>query len=321
MSENIGTRPANASDVGLIVQGTLIFLSACVAIVGYWVQGQLRAKERRREIDIARSEKLHQARLATVRKKITEFVGPAHFMLLTLNMTFFDLRTRGLAKFYKEEAEIQAKRIKEEDIGFGSFMKGKWNEMTAERFFGTEMMNKLKQEKDGPAACHFRKIVSRCFRKLLIPIAEMIKQNAGYLQEWESKEKFSELYPVAKGKGMERNRFLVQFVQFSIEMEAVVEDWDEGKNLDVFWTTQCPYPFQAGMYMIRMMTKLREMENEEGLASHVIADDFKNEKDKARLIKEVDGVGSGLRGRGKGAGEAGGKSSKYTTKIDMQKYT
>ena len=68
---------SNASDVGLIVQGTLIFFSAVVAVIGYYVQGQLRAKERRREIQINRTEKLHQARLDEVRKKISEFVGPA----------------------------------------------------------------------------------------------------------------------------------------------------------------------------------------------------------------------------------------------------
>ena len=66
----------NASDVGLIVQGTLIFLSAVVAVIGYYVQGQLRAKERRREIQINRTEKLHQARLDEVRKFLNLLVLP-----------------------------------------------------------------------------------------------------------------------------------------------------------------------------------------------------------------------------------------------------
>ena len=43
-----GSTSANASDVGLIVQGTLIFLSAIAAIVGYYVQGRLKSKERQR---------------------------------------------------------------------------------------------------------------------------------------------------------------------------------------------------------------------------------------------------------------------------------
>ena len=40
-------RTANADSLALIVQGTLIFLSAVVAVVGYFIQGQLRKKERR----------------------------------------------------------------------------------------------------------------------------------------------------------------------------------------------------------------------------------------------------------------------------------
>ena len=40
----------NASDIGLIVQGTLILLSAVVAVCGYYVQGRLKSKERIRPL-------------------------------------------------------------------------------------------------------------------------------------------------------------------------------------------------------------------------------------------------------------------------------
>ena len=291
---------SNASDVGLIVQGTLIFLSAVVAVIGYYVQGQLRAKERRREIQINRTEKLHQARLDKVRKKISEFVGPAHFMVLTLNSMLFDLRS-AMGKFYPEEAQIQSQRIKDEDLGFGSFMKGKWNAMTAEQFFGIEMMEKLKQEKDGDGARHFRIIISKCYRKLIIPVVDMINKYAGYLQEWESKESFFKLYPVAAGNGMGRNLFLIQLVQFSIEIEAVIDDWDAGKKLDTFWSTQSPYPFQVGMYLIRMMTLLREMENKEGLASHAISEEL--EEHNAQVIKKYDSSGASSKKVKQGGGD------------------
>ena len=37
----------NASDIGLIVQGILIFLSAVIGVVGYYVQGRLKSKEKK----------------------------------------------------------------------------------------------------------------------------------------------------------------------------------------------------------------------------------------------------------------------------------
>ena len=37
----------NASDWGLIIQGLLIFLSAIIGVVGYYVQGRLKSKEKK----------------------------------------------------------------------------------------------------------------------------------------------------------------------------------------------------------------------------------------------------------------------------------
>ena len=37
----------NASDIGLIVQGVLIFLSAVIGVIGYYVQGRMKSKEKK----------------------------------------------------------------------------------------------------------------------------------------------------------------------------------------------------------------------------------------------------------------------------------
>ena len=47
----------NASDIGLIVQGTLIFLSACIAVLGYAVQSRLSAKAHERQLRLEREER------------------------------------------------------------------------------------------------------------------------------------------------------------------------------------------------------------------------------------------------------------------------
>ena len=46
----------NASDVGLIVQGTLIFLSAVVGVLGYVIQSRLSQKEAARQLLIQQKE-------------------------------------------------------------------------------------------------------------------------------------------------------------------------------------------------------------------------------------------------------------------------
>ena len=70
-------RSANASDVGLIVQGSLIFLSAIVAILGYSVQAHFKKKERRHEMEEKHRDYLRKTQLDSLRIKMRTFVGPA----------------------------------------------------------------------------------------------------------------------------------------------------------------------------------------------------------------------------------------------------
>ena len=58
-------RSTNASDVGLIVQGSLILLSAIVALLGYSVQAKLKKKERRVEL-----EEQHRVEIKVYKQKV-----------------------------------------------------------------------------------------------------------------------------------------------------------------------------------------------------------------------------------------------------------
>ena len=64
---NVG---ANASDVGLIVQGTLIFLSAVVAVIGYLVQAKLARSAAAHDIQTARAERHKDARLQSLQNQL-----------------------------------------------------------------------------------------------------------------------------------------------------------------------------------------------------------------------------------------------------------
>ena len=76
----------NASDIGLIVQGTLIFLSAIVAVFGYIVQGKLKSKEQKREHEAQQALSLSNAKLDRVREQIRTFVGPAFSFAMSSHM-------------------------------------------------------------------------------------------------------------------------------------------------------------------------------------------------------------------------------------------
>ena len=74
---------ANASDVGLIVQGTLILLSSLVAVSGYFVQAKMRSRARERERATESQTKLNDLKLERVREKASVFIGPAAQMAMT----------------------------------------------------------------------------------------------------------------------------------------------------------------------------------------------------------------------------------------------
>ena len=137
------------------------------------------------------------------------------------------------------------------------------------------------------AAIHYRKIMAASFKKFAVPLGDLIEQYAGYLQEWQPLDEFKKTYPCAGS--LARNAFPIEFLQFRMEFGLVVADWEAGRNLHVLWTEQCDYPFQIAMYLIRMMTTLRERENEEGMASHAVVADGKLQTMNKSHIDHLDG--------------------------------
>ena len=63
-----------------IIQGVLIFLSACVAVVGHIVQSNLRAKERKQELRNKHEQYLRENDLKNTREQIEMFIGPAYML-------------------------------------------------------------------------------------------------------------------------------------------------------------------------------------------------------------------------------------------------
>ena len=81
-SVKMSTTGRNASDVGLIVQGTLIFLSAVVAVLGYLVQSKLKRKEEK-----LASERQHDAEIRQL--KLQNRLMHQHYYCLMVGLVLF----------------------------------------------------------------------------------------------------------------------------------------------------------------------------------------------------------------------------------------
>ena len=86
MSASVG---ANASDVGLIVQGTLIFLSAVVGVLGFLVKSRLERREKHRENEIQYEQHVRRLRLERIRTQLREFLGPASMHAMGMWQAFW----------------------------------------------------------------------------------------------------------------------------------------------------------------------------------------------------------------------------------------
>ena len=123
----MATTSAQASDVGLIVQGTLIFLSAVVGVLGYILQSNMRAKERIKENDEIRKRKNLDLRLQNLRDKLSTFVGPASVAALASVLSAMTIADR-VKEFYPDEYELYIEERKQNGT-FDNYFHAKWSDI------------------------------------------------------------------------------------------------------------------------------------------------------------------------------------------------
>ena len=104
---------ANASDVGLIVQGTLILLSSLVAVSGYFVQAKMRSRARERERATEAQTKLTADALRIAGRDVTG-ESPAAIRRAALEAKGLDLAGKSdelstqLKTFKEKRAKVEA---------------------------------------------------------------------------------------------------------------------------------------------------------------------------------------------------------------------
>lgn len=286
----MGTSSANASDVGLIIQGTLILLSACVAVIGYYVQARLKSKERARELAEAKAARNTEMRLERLRSKIADFVGPASQQMLN-TVTGFGYIKDKFKEFYPEESKRWQDERDEGGFTTKRMYGGHWNKEWT--LLGPYVEAVLKR-KDASAGLtpeieihrtvycmNMRSIVN----KFVAPLSEMIQKYGQHLQHWGDKDEYKKRFPCAASNGLLRNLFPTQLCRWHAEFEGILERWDRD-DYSLLYPVCNPFPKLLIIHFMRMLTALRELENEAGIASHAVYKDDNGGKDEKKVIEQ-----------------------------------
>ena len=251
MSSNVG---ANASDIGLIVQGTLIFLSACVAVIGYIVQSKLHARAHEKEIRLARAEHHKEAKLKQLREILTDVIGPMQGLAQQGQSMCYEF---GISATDHEGMMTYCFEVmggKEEAM---SHMAGKAHMFTNEPFMTQWLLKKIKADPEGIVAKDFRSVMKCALRLCYIPLSDLIRRHMNTLN-LPTREAFVLKYPALKGNPQLRKILLLQLVNWTGAMEDIVnEEWSKGDYTQLFPRHQC-FPYALVDYLIMLMDSVRE---------------------------------------------------------------
>ena len=217
---------SNASDVGLIVQGTLIFLSAVVGVCGYIVQARSKQKQYLRETQI-----LH------LRQVLNDIIGPAQSLgstAKTLRAEFYNaVAYKGRGMTYREQVD--------DIFGEGALrliIDGEMNEYR--RFVSPRTEAEMSAEPHGFVAVQYRKFIRIFVKEYHRPLANLLKLKHCSLP-LPSREEFKRRFPGHK-RGTLRKTFWLWQCGWTAEMEAIISDeWDKG-IFTTWFPVMCPFP-------------------------------------------------------------------------------
>ena len=295
-----GTMDRNASDVGLIVQGTLIFLSAVVAVIGYIVQSKLKSREHYHELEMQHKAKLKQLRLERIREKLDNFIGPMNTLAGLFNFQYLeslapsqiarslsigneketryttqlDVLTNGAITKYFDQMEVNLLE------GFS----GKMNLLPG--FVGPEVEEQIRRNPKSEIG----KFYIRNCRLLILDtgkkLATLIVNKQGHLSEFVSEEEFKKKYPCVATSAYARNLFFYQFVGFIKEFEYIINNnWDKDDYTLLFPQSHSLPMLLHFSYTPSMITAIRKKEAELGIDDHKVSKDYHDDDEKRATLE------------------------------------
>ena len=294
------------SDWALVVQGVLIFLSSCVAVAGYWVQGKVRAKERLREEEDKKMQLVRQIYLKRIQEKMTLLVGPCCQYGFNL-VTHLGYLKDYIKKQYPAEYEKHQTELAKKGETMKHMYQGKWNKTWS--VAGAEIEEIMQNDPSGAFAKVYRQSIRSIIYEYAVPMADLINRYAQSHSMRGTAEQYKIDFPDAAGNGLLRNLYPCQFVRWTCEFRLIIErEWDKGVY-DRYYTTVNPYPSQIVRHFVKQITKIREIENEYGIDVHAMQTQdaitkqqaeqvamAKKEKEKAKYVVASAAVGAGVAG-------------------------
>ena len=250
---------ANASDVGLIVQGTLIFLSAIVAVLGYIIQSRLSSRAHSKNLKLAREERHKDAKLLETQHVLNTIVGPvqAYVQIGGSMMSSFSVRNSKLIEG-QDGKPISSLAYLPRLLGSLQNMKEMMSgqRLGIETWLLPELIQLIQTAPNGQLAKEYRRTMEKALVEYFIPCADLIKKHLNQFP-FPSRAEFKKAFPAYAKTGQLRKKMLVMFCDWTNSMQLILErEWNEGDY------TRCHpsmlYPFPILPYTIYFLDKLKD---------------------------------------------------------------
>ena len=270
MSSMVGG--GNASDIGLIVQGLLIFLASVVGILGFIVKGRIERKAKQREDDLQYMQHLRRLNLERIRLQISSFVGPAAMHSMAIWSQFWNSTVAGNHEktFDKLSGGLVSEYFISINFSFQAFMKGHINDLRS--WVGPACEQRMREDPESLLALTYRSVMKRLVQRSAVPLTGLIENHGQVLSQFITVDEFKERFPCSAQDGWLRNSFYNSFINWTYEFLEIIDAWSR-KDYRLLFPQHAVYPAQLTPYLINQLTALRKKETKLGTADHKVTSD------------------------------------------------
>ena len=252
------------SDLGLIVQGTLILLSSVVAVIGYLIQSNLRKKERN-----------EMKRLDRLTEKFKSFISPAQgyafqFMVFCL----LDLPKIVAECGYDAEIKKHQQEMGKNGWTMGNMFSGKVNLLNT--FVGKELEQQIVNNPKTELANIYRASFRSAIEMNAVPLAELIRTKFFHLAHFQPIYEWKKMFPCEANAITARATFFLQFVSFTESCVIMLKEWDKKNYSKCF--PYMSYPSGINWDLNFQAQYVREQEVKFNVADNMTDEDVVHEK-------------------------------------------
>ena len=278
-TDAVGIDPAFAQ----VIQGTLIFLAACVGVVGYLVQARLKARSHADELRRLHASELRRLELERVREKLDTCLGPLQMSLSeALNLlltTVMPMKVATLTYGSQRESAMHHHHLDQLTNGKISkyyaeyftmdiaeyLVRGERNLVPS--FVGPEVEAMIRENPDGEIADIY---FTTCRRILTVfkRASDIINKYAGHLFQLQQLETYRAEWSACATAIQSRFLMPSQIMTFTTEMQDIVErKWAQG-DYSVLYPRVNKFPMGGILYCMKQAIAIRQREKQLGLADH-----------------------------------------------------